>query len=156
MMPHAGGQYVYLREAYGPLPGFLWGWGEFWMMRTGSTAALAVAFANAFYRSIGTFLHEAGWLRPVVIDDVPYESIFGAVTLSQVWMNRAIAIAAILLLTTVNVAGARWGGVTQNVTTFLKAATLLALMVLPFLTGTAEWGNLTTRYQSPNNVGLIA
>jgi amino acid transporter len=156
MMPHAGGQYVYLREAYGPLSGFLWGWGEFWMMRTGSTAALAVAFAKAFYQSVGTFLHEAGWLQPVMVGDVPYESVFGMVTISQVWMNRIIAIIAILLLTLVNVVGARWGGVTQNVTTFLKVGTLVALMVLPFVTGTAEVVNLSTRFQSPNQVGLIA
>jgi amino acid transporter len=156
MMPHAGGQYVYLREAYGPLSGFLWGWGEFWMMRTGSTAALAVAFAKAFDQSIGTLLHEAGWFQRVTVGTLQYESIFGLATIPEVWLLRAIAIVAILMLTTVNVVGARWGGVTQNVTTFLKAATLVALMVLPFMTHTAKWVNLSTRYESPEAVGLIA
>jgi amino acid transporter len=157
MMPHAGGQYVYLREAYGPLSGFLWGWGEFWIMRTGSTAALAVAFAKAFYQSIGTLLHDAGWLRQVTVADVPYESLFGVTTVPQVWLYRAIAIIAILLLTTINVVGARWGGLTQDLTTFLKVGTLVALMVLPFVTGTADVGNLTTRFQAaPTNLGLIA
>src|SRR5262245_11181215 len=98
MMPHAGGQYVYLRAAYGPLTGFLWGWGEFWMMRTGSTAALAVAFAKAFYSSVGTLLHDAGWFKQVMIGDVPYESLFDVATVPQVWMYRAIAILAILIL----------------------------------------------------------
>jgi APA family basic amino acid/polyamine antiporter len=154
MMPHAGGQYVYLREAYGPLSGFLWGWGEFWMMRTGSTAALAVAFAKAFYQSVGTVLHDAGWLQQEMRGDVPYESIFGGPVIPQVWLFRFVAIIAILLLTTVNVVGARWGGMTQNVTTFIKAGTLLALMVLPFATGTATWVNLTSRWETDR--GLIA
>ena len=47
MMPHAGGQYVYLREAYSPLWGFLYGWTLFMVIQTGSIAAVAVAFANA-------------------------------------------------------------------------------------------------------------
>jgi amino acid transporter len=147
MMPHAGGQYVYLREAYGPLSGFLWGWGEFWMMRTGSTAALAVAFANAFYQSVGTFLHSAGWFKQLMVGDVPYETILGVATVPQVWLQRATAIVAIMLLTAINVVGARWGGLTQNVTTFLKVGTLVALLVLPFVTGTADVGNLATRYE---------
>src|SRR5262245_21201470 len=45
MLPQAGGPYVYLREAYGRMPAFLWGWTEFWVVRTGSIGALAVATA---------------------------------------------------------------------------------------------------------------
>ena len=63
MMPHAGGQYVYLREAFGPLSAFLWGWAEFWMMRAGSVAALAVAFSQAFFRSAGLWLQEMQWIQ---------------------------------------------------------------------------------------------
>jgi amino acid transporter len=126
------------------------------MMRTGSTAALAVAFAKAFDQSAGSLLHEMGWLQKTVIGDVAYESVFGLGPIPQVWMHRFIAIVAILMLTTVNIVGARWGGLTQNVTTILKAGTLVALMVLPFMTGTPEWGNLTTRYESGESVGLIA
>src|SRR6516165_12108787 len=48
MLPHAGGPYVYLRAAYGPLPAFLFGWTEFLVIRTGSMATLAAAFARAF------------------------------------------------------------------------------------------------------------
>ena len=47
-MPHAGGQYVYLREAFGPLSGFLYGWTLFLVIQTGTIAAVAVAFANYF------------------------------------------------------------------------------------------------------------
>src|SRR5262245_1463118 len=138
MMPHAGGQYVYLREAYGPLSGFLWGWGEFWMMRTGSTAALAVAFAKAFDQSIGTLLHDMGWIEQLRVENQVYESLFGLGFIPQAWMHRLIAIIAIVMLTTVNIVGARWGGLTQNITTMMKAGTLAALMVLPFLTRTAD------------------
>jgi basic amino acid/polyamine antiporter, APA family len=155
MMPHAGGQYVYLREAYGPLSGFLWGWGEFWMMRTGSTAALAVAFAKAFDQSLGSLLHDAGWIEQTRIGDQVYESLFGLGFMPQAWMHRLIAIIAIVMLTLVNVVGARWGGLTQNVTTIMKAATLVALMVLPFLTRTADWVNLTTRYETTQPAGLM-
>lgn len=156
MMPQAGGQYVYLREAYGPLTGFLWGWGEFWMMRTGSTAALAVAFATSFYRSAGNYLHNAGWFRLETIGGVETEIILDRWPITQVWVLRAIAIAAILLLTAVNVAGARWGGLMQNVTTFIKAGTLCGIMVLPFLTGTFEVKNWTSRYVGSAEIGLLA
>jgi amino acid transporter len=156
MMPHAGGQYVYLRESFGPLTGFLWGWGEFWMMRTGSTAALAVAFSNAFYQSIGAWLHDVGWFVTTQVGGVPSEVLFGSVTVPQAWVLRGIAIVAILMLTAVNVAGARWGGLMQTVTTFVKAGTLLAIMVLPFLTGTMETENLTTRFDRVGGIGLLA
>ena len=156
MMPHAGGQYVYLREAYGPLSGFLWGWGEFWMMRTGSTAALAVAFSNAFSNSIGPLLKDLGWAEFLTVDDVPHVQLFGVVTMRSVWFLRDVAIVAILLLTAINVIGARWGGMVQNVTTFIKGGTLVAIMVLPFVSGTAEWTHLTTRYERLSEIGLLA
>jgi amino acid transporter len=143
MMPHAGGQYVYLREAYGPLTGFLWGWGEFWMMRTGSTAALAVAFSNAFYQSLAGYFEHTGWVRPSATDGVMCLDLLGA-AVPLPWVLRGIAISAILLLTGVNVLGARWGGMMQNVTTFIKGGTLVALVVLPFLAGQYETANLTS------------
>ena len=123
MMPHAGGQYVYLRAAFGPLSGFLWGWAEFWIMRTGSTAALAVMFAEAFVESLG---------------------VGGESQLKEAWVARTIAIAAIVVLSWVNVIGAKSGGLTQNITTFVKVGLLVALMALPFLTATVQTSNLTS------------
>lgn len=153
-MPHAGGQYVYLREAYGPLTGFLWGWVEFWVLRTGSIAALAVAFASAFQRSIGEWLLSAGWLKAANEDGS--QIVIAGIEMPSVWVMRSVAMFAIVMLTVVNVIGARWGGWVQNVTTFLKAGTLVALVVLPFLTGTSSPANLGTTFVREGSHGLIA
>lgn len=153
-MPHAGGQYVYLREAYGPLTGFLWGWVEFWVLRTGSIAALAVAFASAFQRSVGQWLLSAGWIDAANEDGS--RIVVAGVEMPSVWLMRSVAILAIVLLTGVNVVGARWGGWVQNVTTFLKAGTLMALVVLPFVTGTSSASNLGTTFAREGSHGLIA
>jgi amino acid transporter len=136
MMPHAGGPYVYLREAYGPLVAFLWGWAEFWTIRSGSIAALAVAFSHAFLQTLG--------------------SSTGAVTSDSSWTLKLTAISAIGLLTAVNYAGVRWGGLTQNVTTFLKVAALLALVALPFVTGTASPSKLQSTVERPPGLGWLA
>lgn len=156
MMPHAGGQYVYLREAYGPLTGFLWGWGEFWIMRTASCAALAVAFAKAFFQAVYPVLHSNGTAQVELRGDVSW-LVFSADTAIQVvWIERSIAIAAVIGLTFVNVAGSRWGGLTQNVTTFAKMGVLALLMVLPFITGQFDPGNLATTYAPATKLGLWA
>ncbi|HND52237.1 MAG TPA: amino acid permease [Pirellulaceae bacterium] len=153
--PHAGGQYVYLRQAYGPLAGFLWGWGEFWVLRTGSIAALAVAFANGFAGSIFRLFASFGWMAPLR-ELEPSWRIFGQWTVSEQTLLRVIAISAIVGLTVVNVVGARWGGIVQNITTFLKAFTLVSLVVLPFISGASDWSHLGTTFSRPDSPGLIA
>lgn len=102
MMPHAGGQYVYLREAHGPLIGFLYGWTLFLVIQTGSIAAVAVAFARY-----------AGQLAPAISG----------------WWQRLLAVGVILLLTAFNVRGVRTGKTVQNVFTVAKLAALAALIV---------------------------
>jgi amino acid transporter len=126
------------------------------MMRTGSIAALAVAFSNAFYQSVGAWLHNMGWFGSAQIDGVRFEVLFGSVMVAQQSILRGIAIAAILLLTAVNAAGARWGGLMQIATTVIKAGTLAVIMVLPFLTGTMETENLSTRFVQTDGIGLLA
>ncbi|MFM8252742.1 MAG: APC family permease [Planctomycetota bacterium] len=155
LMPHAGGQYVYLRQAYGPLAGFLWGWGEFWVLRTGSIAALAVAFANAFQRSASGWLASHHWLVPLQ-EDPSQLVISGDWTIGAVWVPRLVAIMAILLLTMVNIVGARWGGLVQNITTILKAATLAALILLPFVTGQVDHTHLSSRWHPAEQPGIWA
>ena len=115
-MPHAGGQYVYLREAFGPLSGFLFGWTTFLVIQTGTIAAVAVAFAKytgVFFPSISA-QNQLVW---------------------RVSTQQALAIAVIVLLTLVNSRGIRTGAVIQNVFTVAKTGALLALIVLGFLLG---------------------
>jgi APA family basic amino acid/polyamine antiporter len=131
MMPHAGGQYVYLRESFGPLAGFLYGWTLFLVIQTGTIAAVAVAFA----KFLGVFVP---W---VSADNHLVGS--GKIGLTT---QQLIAILTILALTAINARGIRTGAVVQNVFTFAKTASLLGLIVLGFaFGGTAQAGtsNLT-------------
>ena len=114
MMPHAGGTYVFLREAYGRLWAFLWGWAEFLVIRTGAIAALAAAMAIF----LGQLLRQMGFALP-----------------EQSWRTteKGISVAAIALLATINIVGTHWGGTVQNITMVIKAAFLAFLAVLPLL-----------------------
>ncbi len=115
MMPRAGGQYVYLREAYSPLLGFLYGWTLFLVIQTGTIAAVAVAFAK--------FL---GVLIPWISAQ---HNVFqlGPVAFST---QRAVAIGVIAVLTWSNSRGLREGKIVQNVFTTAKVAVLAALILL--------------------------
>lgn len=115
MMPRAGGQYVYLREAYSPLLGFLYGWTLFLVIQTGTIAAVAVAFAK--------FL---GVLVPWVSAQQTLIQL-GPVSLST---QRIVAIAVIVLLSWSNSRGIREGKLVQNVFTSAKVVVLLALIGL--------------------------
>lgn len=112
MMPKAGGQYVFFREAYGPLFGFLFGWTMFLVVQTGTIAAVAVAFAK--------FL---GVVWPAVTE---VKTRFGPFSVSA---GQLTAVAVIALLTASNANGLKTGTATQNVFTFAKLAALLALTV---------------------------
>ena len=116
MFPRAGGQYVFLREAYGPLAGFLFGWAAFWIIMTGGIAALAVGFGQY----LGTFIPALGtdseWLR------VPLGEL--AWTLNGGQVAGSLAIAG---LTVVNVVGLRAGAGVQNLVTVAKVGSILAL-----------------------------
>jgi APA family basic amino acid/polyamine antiporter len=115
MMPRAGGQYVYLREAYSPLLGFLYGWTLFLVIQSGTIAAVAVAFAK--------FL---GVLLPWVSAEHVLAHV-GPVSLST---QRLVSIAVIALLTWSNSHGVREGKIVQNLFTFVKVAALATLIAL--------------------------
>jgi APA family basic amino acid/polyamine antiporter len=119
-MPHAGGQYVYLREAFGPLWGFLFGWTMFLVIQTGTIAAVAVAFA----KYSGVFFP---WIsaRNYLIGS-------GRIGLTT---QQLLAIALIVFLTWSNTRGIRTGARVQNVFTFAKVAALLGLIGFGFLLG---------------------
>ncbi len=118
-MPHAGGQYVYLREAFGPLFGFLYGWTLFLVIQTGTIAAVVVAFA----KFLGIFVPWVSASRILV--PLP----FGMGLSSQ----RVVAILVVVVLTWVNCKGLREGAIVQNIFTVAKVGGLLVLVVMGFL-----------------------
>src|SRR5437870_8964773 len=126
MMPRAGGQYVYLREAYSPLWGFLYGWTLFLVIQTGTIAAVAVAFA----RFLGVFtstVWPTQWIVPPIMRSQRY-----AISLST---QQLVAIVIIVLLTFVNTRGLSLGKLIQNVFTSAKTLSLFALVVLGIFLG---------------------
>ncbi|MBK5295557.1 MAG: amino acid permease [Vicinamibacteria bacterium] len=141
MMPRAGGQYIYLREAFSPLWGFLYGWTLFLVIQTGTIAAVGVAFAR--------FL---GVLWPAVAEDhyliAPLHLSTGyALSLSTA---QLIAIALIALLTWTNTRGIDYGRIIQNVFTVAKTGALIALVGVGLALGwnadavSANFGDLWT------------
>src|SRR5438552_4029761 len=126
MMPRAGGQYVYLREAYSPLWGFLYGWTLFLVIQTGTIAAVAVAFA----RFLGVFTDAVSptqWIVSPIMLSQRY-----AVSLST---QQLVAILIIILLTFVNTRGLELGKLIQNVFTSAKTLSLMALIALGIFVG---------------------
>jgi APA family basic amino acid/polyamine antiporter len=119
-MPHAGGQYVYLREAFGPMFGFLYGWTLFLVIQTGTIAAVAVAFA----KYTGVFVP---W-----ISAQNYLVGSGKVGLTT---QQLLAIGLIVFLTALNTRGIRTGATVQNIFTFAKIAGLVGLIAAGFLVG---------------------
>jgi basic amino acid/polyamine antiporter, APA family len=126
MMPHAGGMYVYLREAYSPLWGFLYGWTLFSVIETGTIAAVAVAFARF-----------SGVLWPLVSEERYLISPFHISTHYALSLSTAqlLAIGVILLLTFSNTLGLRYGKLIQNVFTVAKTGALGGLIVVGILYG---------------------
>lgn len=121
MMPRAGGQYVYLRESFSPLAGFLYGWTLFTVIQTGTIAAVCVGFGRY-----------AGVLFPWIAEDrylvEPIHLSPGyAVSLS---IAQLVAIGVIVFLTWMNTRGIDYGKIVQNVFTSAKTAALVALIVL--------------------------
>ena len=124
MMPRAGGQYVYLREAYSPLWGFLYGWTLFLVIQTGTIAAVAVAFAR-YFGVLAPAISPTAWLVPPVNLSANY-----AVSLST---QQFAAILIIVLLTFINTRGIQIGKLIQNVFTSAKMLSLLALILIGLL-----------------------
>lgn len=124
MMPKAGGMYVYLREAFSPLIGFLYGWTLFTVIQTGTIAAVAVAF--------GRF---TGVLFPSIAEDryiIPPIHISSGYALS-LSTAQLTAVCIIVLLTWTNTRGVHYGKIVQNVFTSAKIVALAALILAGFL-----------------------
>lgn len=115
MMPKAGGQYVYLREAYNPLIGFLYGWTLFLVIQTGMIAAVAVAFAK-FTAVLFPWFSEGNILFKIL--DL------------KISAAQVLAIFSIIILTYINIQGLREGKIVQDTFTITKTAALLGLILL--------------------------
>lgn len=126
MMPKAGGQYVYLREAFSPLWGFLYGWTLFLVIQTGTIAAVAVGFAR-YLGVLWPAISETNYL----INPIHLGSSY-AISLSTA---QFVGVLLIALLTWMNTRGLKLGKLVQNVFTFAKTGALVALIVLGLLIG---------------------
>ena len=152
MWPKAGGQYVFLREAYGPSIGFLFGWSLFLVIQTGTIAAVAVAFANFTGVLTNTISADNYIVNP---------RVFGgyAVSLST---QQLLAVAMILFLTFTNTLGLKTGKFIQNTFTFTKTAALLGLIVVGLALGwnensaayTSDWWNPLANNWQPSAAQL--
>jgi APA family basic amino acid/polyamine antiporter len=127
-MPDAGGQYVYLREAYGPLFGFLFGWKLFLVNMTGSIAALGVAFAVYF----GYFFPSLSTQKILFSASVPFGDKGIALSLSA---GQVVAVLAILIFSAFNYIGVTFGKFIQNVLTVTKIATIIIIIVFGLAIG---------------------
>jgi basic amino acid/polyamine antiporter, APA family len=135
MMPRAGGQYVYLREALGPIWGFLYGWTLFMVIQTGTIAAVCIAFGKflgVFFPTVST----THWLWKIA--HVPAIPV-GPMVLGNmdIGVNTAnlVGIIVVFLLALINLFGIRLGALVQNIFTSAKAISLAGLIVLAFTVG---------------------
>jgi APA family basic amino acid/polyamine antiporter len=148
MWPRAGGQYVFLREAYGPSIGFLFGWSLFLVIQTGTIAAVAVAFANFTGVLTNKIAADNFLIAPVHLGGY-------AVSLST---QQLLAVVMILFLTLTNTRGLKTGKLIQNTFTFTKTAALMGLIVVGLTLGwnensaayTSDWWNPSANGWKPN------
>lgn len=150
MMPETGGQYLYLQRAYGPFVAFLYGWALFAVIQSGSIAAVSYVFAE--YATQFLPLPEAGeslarltWHLPFIGDITPFKDI-GV---------KGLGAGVILLLTIVNYAGVRFGGLVQNIFSIAKMSAMVGLAALVVLSpGVGRVANLTADSSAIRPAGL--
>jgi APA family basic amino acid/polyamine antiporter len=149
MMPKAGGQYVYLREAWSPMFGFLYGWTLFLVIQTGTIAAVAVGFAR-YLGVLFPSISPTGWIVGPFNLSHDY-----AVSLST---QQLVGVLMILLLTWINTRGLRLGKLIQNTFTGAKTLSLIGLILLGVLVGrnaTAVADNFSDLWTPRNAVSIV-
>ena len=135
-MPKAGGEYVFLRESFGPMWGFLYGWAMLLVIQTATIAAVAIAFAN-FAGVLFPRISASAWIwKPGNLG--PYKMWSGVLGPYSAGLNtqNLLAILSLLFLTWINTRGVRLGAKVQNIFTFAKIAALGGLIILGFAFGT--------------------
>lgn len=128
-LPRTGGVYAFLRDSFGPLPAFLFGWTELVITRAAANGAIALTFAEYAFRLAG---------------------------LPQSHLVRFAAAAALVLVAAVNIAGVRWGAAVQNVTTVAKYGGLLIVVVLALAVELPRTGGHFTPAVPPGSLGVGA
>src|SRR5208282_1386905 len=139
MYPDSGGQYIYLREAYGDLVAFLYGWMLFAVANGGTIAALSVASA-AYMGSI--------------IPAISQQHVIFSLAGIPFTRAHAVGLLLIAILTYVNVVGLRWGALLQNVSTWTKFVAMAAFVVLGFAIGKGHLSNFSAQAPGGLNQGL--
>ncbi len=128
--PATGGQYIYLKEAYNPLTGFLFGWTTFLVIQTGTIAAVAVAFARY-----------TGFIFPETITDIPL--IGNYITPQQILAALLIAV-----LTLANLKGISFASIIQNIFTITKIGAIIAIVLIGLYVGISnDWIHFTNFFQ---------
>jgi len=121
MYPRSGGVYVYVREGFGRLPAFLFGWTELLLIRASALGAIATPFAEYLMRSLG--------YDPKIAPNATYV--------------HYVAAGAIILTATLNYVGVRWSSLVLNLTTGAKYGALVLLVLLAFLVGQGDFGHFS-------------
>ncbi|HMK03196.1 MAG TPA: amino acid permease [Ferruginibacter sp.] len=151
MFPKAGGQYVYLKEAFNPLAGFLYGWSFFTVIQTATIAAVGVAFSKF-----------AGYFIPAL--ELKEENILLQVGSLKIYGAQLVSIALIIFLTYINTKGVKGGKTIQTSFTVVKLLSLFGLIVFGFLMAkgdiwNANWSNaweMTSRNAEGAIIGGVA
>jgi APA family basic amino acid/polyamine antiporter len=141
MFPDSGGQYIYLREAYGDLVAFLYGWMLFTVGNGGTIAALSVASA-AYMGNI--------------IPSISQQHVIFSLAGMPFTRAHAIGLVLIAILTCVNVFGLRWGALLQNISTWTKFTAMAVFVVLGFAIGKGHWSNFSAQAPGGLTMGLSA
>jgi len=139
MYPEAGGQYIYLREAFGDLAAFLYGWLMFIAGSSGGIAAIVVAFAAYLGKAVPAFASEKVLLA---LPGFAYHARHIVERPFHFTVGDFFAVSAILVLTAINVWGLRRGVILQNISTWLKYGALAAFVIFGFALGHGHLANL--------------
>lgn len=143
-LPEAGGQYVYIREAYGSLPGFLFGWVMFLVYQTGGIAGLALAFSEYF----GYFFPSLSTDKIILSQSLP---VFGKSLIYSLSAGQLVGVLSIALLSFLNYIGVGFGKTVQNLLTVLKIGIILIIIILGFSIGKGTAVDFTL---DPRNFGF--
>lgn len=133
-IPKTGGMYAYIREGWGRLPAFLFGWTELLLVRAAALGAISITFAEYFVRGLG--------IDPSV---EPYATY-----------ARYLAATALGLMATINIVGLRWGSLVQNLTTIAKYGGLIVIVLLAFALGLPKTGGHFTPALPPGSFSVSA